>query len=169
MKDAPVVIRPATRDDLPGINLIYNQYVAGSHVTFDVEPWTIERRAEWFAHHALQGRHRLLVAAGAEGVAGYATSSPYRPRKAYDVSVETSVYLDPRSTGRGLGARLYAELFAVLEGEDVHRACAGITLPNPASVALHERLGFTRVGVFSEQGRKLGRYWDVAWYERRMR
>jgi phosphinothricin acetyltransferase len=65
-----------------------------------------------------------------------------------------------------VGSALYGELFKILEGEDVHRAYAGITLPNPASVALHRRFGFREIGVFREVGRKLGCYWDVAWYEK---
>jgi phosphinothricin acetyltransferase len=80
--------------------------------------------------------------------------------------VETSVYLAPDAVGRGAGTRLYEKLFKALEGEDVHRAYAGIALPNPASVGLHERFGFKRAGHFTEQGRKFGRYWDVAWYEK---
>jgi phosphinothricin acetyltransferase len=169
MSDGPVLIRPAILDDLGGVNAIYNHYVGATHVTFDTEPWSMEQRARWFAHYGAQGRHRVLVAVDPAGVVGYASSSPYRPKPAYDISVETSVYLHPRGTGRGLGTRLYEGLFAALDGEDVHRAFAGIALPNPASVALHERVGFTSAGLFSEQGRKLGRYWDVAWYERRMR
>jgi phosphinothricin acetyltransferase len=68
--------------------------------------------------------------------------------------------------GRGAGSRLYEGLFKSLEGQDVHRAYAGIALPNPASIGLHERFGFKRVAHFTEQGRKFGRYWDVAWYEK---
>ena len=68
--------------------------------------------------------------------------------------------------GRGAGSKLYTELFRSLENEDVHRAYAGVSLPNPASIALHERFGFKRVAHFTEQGRKFGRYWDVAWYEK---
>jgi len=100
-------------------------------------------------------------------VLGYASSSTYRPRAAYEPSVETSVYLDHRATGGGVGTALMAALIAELETEDVHRAYAGIALPNPASIRLHERFGYRHVGTFSEQGRKFGRYWDVAWYERR--
>ena len=70
--------------------------------------------------------------------------------------------------GSGIGRRLYERLFAALATEDVHRAYAGITLPNPGSVALHERLGFTQIGVFTHAGRKFGRYWDVAWYEKHL-
>jgi phosphinothricin acetyltransferase len=78
-----------------------------------------------------------------------------------------SIYLAPGATGRGLGTALYGALLPRLDREDVHRALAGVTLPNPASLALHERFGFHRVAHFSENGRKLGRYWDVVWLERR--
>jgi RimJ/RimL family protein N-acetyltransferase len=81
---------------------------------------------------------------------------------------EYTVYLAPDTIGAGIGTVLYEALFVVLADEDVHRACAGITMPNDASVRLHEKFGFRRVGVFTEQGRKFGRYWDVAWYERKM-
>jgi len=90
----------------------------------------------------------------------------YRPRAAYAPSVETSVYVAPSHAGRGLGSSLYEALLSELEREDVHRAYAGIGMPNPASVRLHERFGFRRAGYYTEQGRKFGRYWDVAWYER---
>jgi phosphinothricin acetyltransferase len=79
-----------------------------------------------------------------------------------------SVYLATEVTGHGIGTALYSRLFEELEGEDVHRAHGGIAIPNPASIALHERFGFRRVAYFTEQGRKLGRYWDVAWYEKRL-
>jgi phosphinothricin acetyltransferase len=159
-------VRPATASDLSAINDIYNQYVAEAHYTFDLEPWTMDARREWFTHYSNTGRHRLLVAVGDGRVIGYACSSRYRTKAAYDVTVETSIYLDPESVGRGAGSRLYQELFKILAGEDVHRANAGITLPNPASVALHERFGFKRIALFTEQGRKFGRYWDVAWFEK---
>jgi phosphinothricin acetyltransferase len=80
--------------------------------------------------------------------------------------VETSVYIAPDAVGRGAGTRLYEELFRSIEHEDVHRALAGIALPNPASIALHERFGFKRVALFTEQGRKFERFWDVAWFEK---
>jgi phosphinothricin acetyltransferase len=161
-----VEVRPATASDLSAINDIYNQYILEAHYTFDLEPWTMDARREWFTHYGTTGRHRLLVAVAEGEVIGYATSSRYRPKAAYDVTVETSIYLAPESVGRGAGTRLYKELFKILEGEDVHRANAGVTLPNPASVALHERFGFKRIALFTEQGRKFGRYWDVAWFEK---
>lgn len=166
MANTKAEVRPATESDLSAINDIYNQYIAEAHYTFDLEPWTMDARREWFTHYGTKGRHRLLVAVAEGRVIGYASSSRYRPKAAYDVTVETSIYLDAESVGRGAGSRLYQELFKILEGEDVHRANAGITLPNPASVALHERFGFKRIALFTEQGRKFGRYWDVAWFEK---
>jgi phosphinothricin acetyltransferase len=159
-------VRAAHEGDLEKLNDIYNQYVLESHCTFDNEPITLDARREWFTHYAPTGPHRLLVATSADGVVGYACSSRFRPKVGYGTSVEASVYLGPEATGQGVGAKLYGALFRALEGEDVHRAYAGIALPNPASVALHERFGFKKVAHFTEQGRKFGRYWDVAWFEK---
>jgi phosphinothricin acetyltransferase len=161
-----VEVRPATESDLPAVNDVYNQYVAETHYTFDVEPMTIDERREWFTHYDETGRYRVIVAVSEGIVIGYASSSRFRVKPAYETSIETSVYLAPESVGRGAGSRLYEGLFKALEGEDVHRAYAGIALPNPASIGLHERFGFKRVAHFTEQGRKFGRYWDVAWYEK---
>ena len=82
--------------------------------------------------------------------------------------VETSVYCDPSATGGGLGTALYATLFSVLAGEDLHRAYAGVALPNDASESLHRRFGFREIGTYTEVGRKFGQWWDVRWYERPM-
>jgi phosphinothricin acetyltransferase len=161
-----VEIRPATVADLSAINDIYNQYVAEAHYTFDVEPMSADARREWFTHYASSGRYQVMVAVSESVVIGFASSGRFRPKSAYETSIETSVYLAPESVGRGAGSRLYQALFKALEGEDVHRAYAGIALPNPASIGLHERFGFKRVAHFTEQGRKFGRYWDVAWYEK---
>jgi phosphinothricin acetyltransferase len=161
-----IEVAPARAEDLGAINDIYNHYVATSAITFDVEPKDLSWRREWSATFSEHGRHRLLVARDGAEALGYATSSPYRPRAAYGPSVETSVYVKAGRTSHGIGAALYDALFGELSLEDVHRACAGIALPNPASVVLHERFGFRHVGTFTEQGRKFGRYWDVAWFER---
>ena len=159
-------VRPGAEDDLEAINDIYNHYVKETHFTFDIEPVTIEARREWFSHYDTTGRYRLMVAVLDGAVVGFACSSRFRPKAAYETSVETTIYLAADAVSRGAGSRLYAELFKALEAEDVHRAYAGISLPNPASVAVHERFGFKRVAHFTEQGRKFDRYWDVAWYEK---
>ncbi|WP_336052027.1 GNAT family N-acetyltransferase [Streptomyces sp. CA2R101] len=97
---------------------------------------------------------------------GYATSSAFRPKAAYAPSVEVTVYCAPHAAGRGIGTLLYTSLFEALADEDVHRAYAGITQPNEASTRLHTRFGFRHIGTYTEVGRKFGRYWDVAWYQK---
>jgi phosphinothricin acetyltransferase len=159
-------IRPATRSDLPALTGIYNHYVRETPITFDVEPFTEETRRPWLEQFGPSGRYRLLVAEDEGQVLGYAGTTRFRPKPAYDTSVETTVYLDPEVTGRGLGARLYTALFRELEGQDVHRALAGVTLPNDASLALHRHFGFSEVGIFRAVGRKFGRFWDVLWLEK---
>jgi phosphinothricin acetyltransferase len=160
------MIRPAVRTDLPRLVEIYNHYVLNTPITFDIRPFTVESREAWFEEFAAQGRHRLWVAEEAGVVVGYAGTHRFRAKPAYDTSVETSVYLAPQACGRGLGAQLYGVLFAELGHEDIHTFIAGITLPNPASIALHERFGFKPCGVMHAVGLKFGSYWDVAWYER---
>jgi phosphinothricin acetyltransferase len=162
----PTVIRPAARADLPRLTQIYNHYVLTSPVTFDLEPLSIEQRMAWFIEHVNTGRHRLLVAEEAGLVIGYATTSKFRGRAAYDTTVEASVYCAPEAVGRRVGSELYRALFAAVALEDINRIVAGITLPNSASVALHRSFGFVQVGVFTQNGRKFDRYWDVAWFER---
>jgi phosphinothricin acetyltransferase len=100
-------------------------------------------------------------------VVGAAWSSPFRPKAAYDTSVETTIVLDPAAIGRGLGKRLLAALLDELAAEDVHRAYAVIALPNDASIALHHRLGYRSLGIQNEVGRMYGKYWDTKLLERR--
>jgi phosphinothricin acetyltransferase len=162
------VIRPASEADHPAITEIYNHYIATSPATFDLEPYTLEARQPWFDAIAASDRYQLVVAVGPEdgAVRGYAASLRFRVKAAYDPTIETTIYLAPEAAGQGLGRRLYAALFETLAGRDIHLAVAAITLPNPVSIALHEAFGFERLGVFRDVGRKLGRYWDVAWYQK---
>ncbi len=161
-----ISIRPAARGDLPRLTEIYNHYVIHTPVTFDVEPYTVERRETWFSQFAASGRYRLFVAEENGSVVGYAGTTRFRPKAAYETTVETTIYCDQRAIGKGIGSLLYGTLFDALQGEDIRRIVGGYTLPNPASAALHERFGFKRVGIFTENGRKFGRDWDVAWNER---
>ena len=166
---ADIAIRPAVLADLPALTDIYNHYIVHTAITFDLAPFEPRDRRAWFDDHASVGRHRLLVAVDAAdpGTAlGYATTSRWRPKAAYDTTVESSIYCRSDAVGRGIGTRLYAALFESISGEDVYRIVGGVSLPNPASEALHERFGFQRVGVFASVGRKFGRYWDVAWFQR---
>ena len=160
-------IRNARRSDLPRLLEIYNHYIELTHITFDTEPLTLEERRRWFSAFKDAGPHVLLVAESEGVVAGYASSRAFRARSAYARSVETSVYLAAEATGVGLGTTLYNGLLKSLEAEQsVHRAYGGIAIPNRASIALHERLGFKQVARFSEVGYKFDRYWDVVWFER---
>ena len=159
-------VRAAIPDDLERLTAIYNHYVLDGAITFDVEPCTAAARRDWYVAHTTGPGHRLLVAEDAGGIVGYAGTGPFRAKRAYDTTVETTIYVVSEAIGRGIGGALYAALFEALRGEDVHRAVAGVTLPNPASMALHRRFAFREVGVFRENGRKLGRYWDVMWLER---
>ncbi|OKH97801.1 GCN5 family acetyltransferase [Streptomyces sp. CB02923] len=193
-----VQVRAATEADLGSLTDLYNHYVRETPVTFDTEPFTPEQRRSWLLSHPEDGPHRLLVAQertyGTEGrpapgppaggggsqgppaggvpaggrLLGYVTSSPFRIKPAYATSVEISVYCAREAVGRGVGTLLLKALFEALADEDVHRAYAGIALPNEASVRLHTRFGFRHVGTYGEVGRKFGRYWDVAWYEKHL-
>jgi phosphinothricin acetyltransferase len=159
-------IRPGEERDLVALTSIYNYYVTTSHVTFDDVPFSVDERRAWFSDYAPTGPHRLLVAEENDKIVGYATSSPFRPKPGYRTSVETTVYVAADAGGRGVGKVLYASLFAELAEEDLHRAYAGLAVPNLPSRALHLRFGFTAIGLFREVGTKFGRFVDVEWFER---
>jgi phosphinothricin acetyltransferase len=161
------IIRRAEESDLPALLVIYNHYVLTTPITFDLEPRTLEQRRQWFASFASTGRYQCFVAEEEEGVVtGWASTGRFREKAAYDTSVEMSVYLAPGHAGKGLGRKLYETLFPALKGADIHRCYGGITLPNDASVALHKAFGFELIGIQHEVGRKFGKFWDVALYER---
>jgi len=160
------MVRAGAEPDLPALTAIYNHYVLSTAITFDVTAFSPEQRREWFDAHPLTGRHRLIVAEEDGQVVGYATTSRWRPKPAYDTTVESGVYCRHDATGRGIGTLLYRSLFELLAHEDVHQIVAGVALPNDASMRLHERAGFRQVGVFHGVGRKFDRFWDVAWFER---
>ncbi|RZB17450.1 N-acetyltransferase [Streptomyces sp. F001] len=165
-----VQVRPGAESDLEALTDLYNHYVRETPITFDTAVFTPEERRPWLLSHPEDGPHRLMVATDADSqeILGYATSSPYRAKPAYDTSVEVTVYVAPHAGRRGVGTLLYKALFEALAGEDLHRAYAGIAQPNEASTRLHERFGFRHVGTYREVGRKFGRYWDVAWYEKEL-
>ena len=164
-----IIVRDFCVTDIESLTELYNQYILETAITFDLHPFTTEQRQlSWMSHYSFSGRQRLLVAERDGVVLGYVTSSQFHTKAAYDTSVETSIYLCKEAKGQGIGSQLYGALFDVLAGEDVHRAYAGITLPNAASMAIHQKFGFEQVGLFREVGRKFDRYWDVAWLERSM-
>jgi phosphinothricin acetyltransferase len=162
-----VLVRPATPEDLPAVAAIYTHYTLRTTNTVNTEVRTPREWRERFDDHVVNGRHHLLVAEVDGALAGYVETQRFRPKPAYDRSVELSVYVAPDRTGHGIGAALYAELFALLRDDDtMHRAFAIIALPNDASVAFHERQGFAYRGTLTEAGYKFGTYLDIAYYER---
>jgi phosphinothricin acetyltransferase len=161
-------IRHGRLSDLDVISRIYDHYVATTHFSFDLEPPVAERWPRWFEQFSETGRHQLFVAVRGDGVLGYACSTPFKSRAAYDVSIETTVYLAAGAVGAGIGRRLMQSVITAVTLAGAHRAYAGVALPNNASEALHRRLGYRRVGVLTEVGKKFDRYWDVAWYEKRL-
>lgn len=155
-------LRPAGEDDAAAVAAVYAPYVSDSVVSFeDVPP------------DAAEIRRRMLVAprlpwlvAIDEGVVGFAYAAPHRTRAAYRWSVDVSVYLHASARGRGIGRALYGELFPLLSELGYVSAFAGIALPNPASIALHESFGFVPVGTYRDVGFKHGRWHDVGWWQR---
>lgn len=157
-------IRPLRKSDLAAVARIYNHFVANTVVTFDETPVSareMSARAREVAAAVLP----WLVAVEEGEVAGYAYAGKWKGRCAYRFTVESSVYLAPGREGRGLGTRLYRALFAILRKKGVHAVIGGISLPNRASVALHEKFGMKRVARFPEVGRKFGRWVDVGYWQ----
>jgi phosphinothricin acetyltransferase len=150
-----LAIRPATVGDAHDINVIYNEFIVESHVSFDTEPWTDGEREDWLANR-FEASYPVIVAADDAGVIGAAWSGPWRDKAAYQSSVETTIVLVPGSEGSGLGTTLYRRLLADVAERSFHRAYAIIALPNDASIALHRKLGFSEVGTLHEVAHKAG-------------
>jgi L-amino acid N-acyltransferase YncA len=157
-----VVVRPARVSDAADIAAIYRPYVERHHFTFEEispEPGEIAERMS-------NPIHPWLIAEEDGRVLGYASTSPMRNRAAYRWSIETGIYLAPDAQGRGLGRRLLSAHVDLLQRQGFVTAIAGIALPNEASVALHERLGFTLSGIERGVGFKLGKWIDVGRWQR---
>ncbi len=158
------LIRPATPSDAASILAIYSPYVRDTAVSFEEEVPTlaqIESRIE----RTLQ-RWPWLVCEQAGEVVGYVYASQHRDRAAYRWAVDVAAYVSPTYRRAGIGRALYTSLFELLGQQGYYRAYAGITLPNPASVALHEAVGFGPVGVYKAVGYKLGAWHDVGWWQK---
>ena len=160
----PLALRTATAADLPALADIYNEAVAHSVATFDVEPQLPELFAERVAS-TRPGDH-VVVAEERGRVIGMAWATTYRPRPAYAATRETSIYLAPGARSRGLGRAIYDELLARVDADGIHVCLAVIAQPNAASEALHASLGFERVGTLREVGRKFDRWVDTTWWQR---
>ena len=157
------MLRHCTSTDAAQICDIYNYYVRETVVTFEESPVLDVEMARRIAD--ITPGLPWLVWEVDGGILGYAYATPWKVRAAYRHSVESSIYLTQRATGRGLGSRLYTALIADLRQRGVHCVIGGAALPNPGSVALHEKLGFSKVAEFREVGFKFGRWVDVAYWE----
>ncbi len=156
-------IRQANKQDSPQIAEIYNYYITSTHHTFETEPLEaseMEARIE-----EVKGQYPFLVAEEEDEILGYAFAAQFRLREAYEHSAEVSIYVKNDAKQKGIGTRLYDQLFQELSHTLTHAIVAGIALPNDASIAFHEKLGFRKVAHFREVGYKLGRWIDVGYWE----
>jgi L-amino acid N-acyltransferase YncA len=157
------MIRTATTEDAAQVCAIYNHYVAHTHVTFEEQPVAADTMAQRI--RGILPRLPWLVWAESGEVLGYSYAGTWKERSAYRYSVESTIYLRPDATGRRIGSRLYEALIAELRARRIHAVIGGISLPNAASVALHEKLGFEGIGEFREVGWKFGRWIGVGYWQ----
>lgn len=156
-------IRPCLPADASRICEIYNHYVRETVVTFEEVPVADDDMARRIAE--VTERFPWFVSERDGVVVGYAYAARWHARSAYRFSVESTIYLDPDAGGRGIGSELYSALLAELSRRKVHCVIGGIALPNPSSVALHEKLGFRKVGQLDEIGWKFGEWVDVGYWQ----
>jgi phosphinothricin acetyltransferase len=159
-----ISIRDARKEDAGDIARIYNPFILESVVTFEelaVTKDEITRRI----HEITSAGYPYLVAETQSEVAGYAYASQWRSRSAYRFTAESTVYLDPVHSRKGIGSALYIALLERLKAMGMHVVMGVITLPNPSSIALHEKLGFKKAAHFAEVGYKFGRWLDVGYWQ----
>ena len=169
-----MIIRPAIPEDLPMITAIYNQAVRETTAIWNDAEVDCDNRRAWLEERQ-DGGFPVLVAAdsdhqsghdvGAGGVLGYATYGPWRPFEGYSRTVEHSVYVTPEAQGAGVGRELMEALITHAREAGMHVMVAGIEAENTGSIRLHEKLGFTQVGLLPEVGRKFGRWLDLAFLQ----
>jgi phosphinothricin acetyltransferase len=159
-----MIVRLAQATDAEAIRAIYNLEVLESTVTFDLVPRSHDDQRDWLAAHS--GAHPAVVAVDGDEVAGFGALSPYKDRPAYSTTVEDSVYVHRGWRRKGVGRLLLGELLDLATTHGFHAVIARIVGDHDASIALHERCGFTLVGVEKEVGRKFGRWLDVVELQR---
>jgi len=158
------IIRLAEAADAEQVAAIYAPVVASTAISFEMEPPDTEETRRRIA--STLERYPWLVCERGGEIMGYVYASQYRTRAAYQWSVDTAVYIRADCRRAGVGRALYTALLDVLPLQGFYNAYAGIALPNPASTALHEAMGFEPVGVYRQVGFKFGRWHDVGWWQR---
>jgi len=158
------VLRHADPDrDARACAAIYAPYVLDSAISFEHDPPDQSAIAERIS--SISATHPWLVVEIDDRVSGFAYAAPHRSRAAYRWAADVTVYVDAAHQRRGLGRMLYGALFGLLRRQRLTTACAGITLPNEASVGLHESMGFLPIGVYRRIGYKAGAWRDVGWWQ----
>lgn len=157
------MIRPAKVADAPRICEIYNHHVRETVVTFEEQPVADDEMARRIAETTAE--YPWLVSELDGAMVGYAYASSWKRRSSYRYAVESTIYLAPEFHGRGLGSGLYRALIAEMRARGFHCAIGGVALPNPASIALHEKLGYKHIGQFREVGWKFSTWVDVGYWE----
>jgi len=160
------ILRLARESDAQAVAAIYRPWVERTPVSFELLPPSADEMARRI--RAAAAFAPWLICEGEGGTWGYAYASRHRERAAYQWSVDVTIYVDDARRRRGVGRALYQSLFALLRLQGFVAAHAGITLPNPASVGLHEALGFHRIGTYPAVGYKLGAWHDVGWWQLRL-
>lgn len=160
----PALIRAATTADAAAIQAIYAPVVEHTAISFEETPPSVAEMAARV--EATMQDYPYLVAELDGAVAGYAYASQHRTRAAYRTSVDVTVYIAEGARRSGVGRALYGKLLPALAERGFHAAFAGIALPNEGSIALHENMGFTPLGIYHEVGRKFGNWHDVGWWQR---
>ncbi|MDO5534780.1 MAG: GNAT family N-acetyltransferase [Propionibacteriaceae bacterium] len=159
-----VTVRPATSGDAPAITAIYNASVAVDTASWDEDPETPQRRAQWLQERDQAG-DVVLVAERDGAVVGYAGYGPFRPKSGYRLTREHSVYLADDARGQGIGRLLLTALIEAARARGVHALIGGLSQENIASLRLHEALGFREVGRLPQVGAKFGRWLDLVLVE----
>jgi L-amino acid N-acyltransferase YncA len=157
------LIRDCTPADAAPISAIYNHYVEETTITLEEALVAADEMAQRIAN--VTGGFPWLVWEQDGKLLGYAYATQWKARSGYRHSTETTIYLDPQATGKGIGTALYQSLLHKLRSLGAHSAVGGIAVPNRASVALHEKLGFVKIGQFREIGLKFGQWIDVGYWE----
>ncbi len=159
-------IRYAEPNDLPGIVDIINYYNANGISTFDSRQYSTKEKLSWFDQFDNSSPYKLIVARADTRISGYTSSIIYRDKEVFSRTIETGIYVHPEQSGMGIGSQLYEFLFQELSRHQLHRAVAGVALPNEASINLHKKFGFREIGKFDEYAYFKDRFISSIWLQR---
>tara|TARA_B100001989_G_scaffold222766_1_gene176342 strand:- start:103 stop:606 length:504 start_codon:yes stop_codon:yes gene_type:complete len=160
-----IFIKNISNADIEAVNLLYNYYIRNTAFTFDIKEKTLSEKKEWSKIFKKDSPYQCIVAYENNILVGFASSRPFRDKEAYNSSIETSVYISHNYIGKGYGKLLMEDLFIKIDGYNVNRVYAFITEPNSASEKLHLLLGFKKIGVLNNVGKKFGKFWNVGIFE----